>query len=136
MNLLDFLGDIVIFGFSDLIDNKKVSHKTRKRLLITFIIVSLCYVGSFLFCILWGIKQDNIILSVLGIVFSMVKVGMMLSTMVISVVGSLINVVITYLVVKNKVAGQTEKIDRKYIFISTAVVILTYMTGFALNFIM
>jgi demethylmenaquinone methyltransferase/2-methoxy-6-polyprenyl-1,4-benzoquinol methylase len=80
MNLLDFLGDIVIFGFSDLIDNKKVSHKTRKRLLITFIIVSLCYVGSFLFCILWGIKQDNIILSVLGILCILFYLYLMIKT--------------------------------------------------------
>ena len=68
MNLLDFLGDVVIFGFSDLIGNKKISHKTRKRLLAVFIIVSLCYVGGFLFCAFWGAKKGNILLSILGVI--------------------------------------------------------------------
>lgn len=68
MGLLDFLGDIVVFVFPDLIDNKKISQKTRKRLLTLFIIVNVCYLGAFAFCIFWGIKEDSIILSLLGVI--------------------------------------------------------------------
>ncbi len=67
MDLLDFLGDIVIYFFPDLVDDKKISHKSRKIILVIFITVSLCYIGAFAFCIFWGINQDSIILSILGI---------------------------------------------------------------------
>lgn len=67
MDLLEFLADIVIYGSSDFVGNKKISHKTRKRILIVFIIVSLCYIGISAFCILWAIKEKSIILLILGI---------------------------------------------------------------------
>ena len=67
MGLLDFLGDIVVFVFPDLVNDKKISHKTRKIVLAILVIVSLCYVGIFAFCIFWGIKKGNIVLPILGI---------------------------------------------------------------------
>ena len=67
MDLLEFLADIVIYGSSDFVGNKKISHKTRKRILIVFIIVSLCYLGFSVFGIFWAIKQKSIILLMLVI---------------------------------------------------------------------
>ena len=67
MGLLDFLGDIVVFVFPDLVNDKKISHKTRKIVLAILVVVSLCYVGIFAFCIFWGIKKGNIVLPILGI---------------------------------------------------------------------
>lgn len=62
MDFLEFLADIVIYGSSDFVGNKKISHKTRKRILIVFIIVSLCYLGFSVFGIFWAIKTKSIIL--------------------------------------------------------------------------
>lgn len=67
MDLLDFLSDIIIYGSSDFVGNKKISPKTRKRILIVFVIVSLCHIGISAFCILWAIKEKSIILLILGI---------------------------------------------------------------------
>lgn len=66
MDLLDLLSDIAIF-FPDLVDDKKLSLKTRKIFLIVFLIASLCCVSAFAFCIFWGIKKNSIILLILGI---------------------------------------------------------------------
>ena len=66
MDLFDFLSKIVVFVFPDLVDNKNISYKTRKRIFAIFIIVSLCYAGAFAFCIFWSIKEDSIILLILG----------------------------------------------------------------------
>lgn len=68
MNLLDFLGDIVIYISPDLVNDKNISHKTRKIISAIFIIVSLCYIGIFAFCTFWGIKKGSIVLSILGII--------------------------------------------------------------------
>lgn len=65
MGFLEFLADIVIFGSSDFVGNKKISPKTRKRILIVFIIVSLCYLFFSIFGIFWAIKQKSIILLIL-----------------------------------------------------------------------
>ena len=65
MDFLEFLADIVIFGSSDFVVNKKISPKTRKRILIVFIIVSLCYLFFSVFGIFWAIKQKSIILLIL-----------------------------------------------------------------------
>lgn len=62
MDFLEFLADIVIYGSSDFVGNKKISHKTRKRILIVFIIVSLCHLGFSVFGIFWAIKTKSIIL--------------------------------------------------------------------------
>ncbi len=67
MDLLELLSDIVIYGSSDLVGNKKISPKTRKRILVVFIIVSLCHIGISAFCIFWAIKDKSIILLILGI---------------------------------------------------------------------
>ena len=67
MDLLELLSDIVIYGSSDLVGNKKISSKTRKRILVVFIIVSLCHIGISAFCIFWAIKDKSIILLILGI---------------------------------------------------------------------
>ena len=55
MSLLEFLADIVMFGASDFVGNKKISPKTRKRILIVFIFVSLCYLGFSLFGVFWAL---------------------------------------------------------------------------------
>lgn len=68
MKLLDFLGDIVIYISPDLVNDKNISHKTRKIISAIFIIVSLCYIGIFAFCTFWGIKKGSIVLSILGII--------------------------------------------------------------------
>ncbi len=62
MDMLEFLADIVIYGSSDFVGNKKISHTTRKRILIIFIIVSLCYLGFSVFGIFWAIKTKSLIL--------------------------------------------------------------------------
>lgn len=68
MELLDLILDIVWYILSDLVGEKQISAKVKKVILVAFIILSLCYIGGFSFCILWGIKEESIILSILGVI--------------------------------------------------------------------
>ena len=68
MELLDFICSIIVYGSSDVVGNKKISPRTRKRILIVFVIGSLCYIGIAAFCILRAIKEKSIIILILGII--------------------------------------------------------------------
>lgn len=68
MEVIDLILDIVRYILFDLVGEKQISAKAKKVILVAFIILTLCYIGGFSFCILWGIKEESIMLIILGVI--------------------------------------------------------------------